>query len=326
MIGSTRKRRASRRGARPDSRLAIVVALVLAAGFWGCGRSEKIERKRVADEDKGFIVPPPVDHERFKKMELPESHIVRLPAKGAQYRDDRGPLFTNLCLNCHGTSQTSRATEDWAKSRHALVGVGCNDCHGAHERGFLLFPPPERCRPCHPREVEDLQAGKHKATPASGIKCTSCHPAHAFDLETARDAMVCVTCHRDSKHTQDYFLSKMGAIYKLKGREAAAYCQTCHVLESSVHGQTSDYRNDYVPNHDVSATVKKDPRDEGKLEGATIEELVKVCMRCHAERVARYRLEHADTVIKEWLPGGFHVRPDESERSAADEAGKAATE
>ena len=118
----------------------------------------------------------------------------------------------------------------------------------------------------------------------------------------------------------------MGAIYRLKGSEAAAYCQTCHVLESSVHAETSDYRNDYVPNHDVSATVKKDPRDEKRLERATIEELVKVCMRCHAERVARYRLEHADTVIKEWLPGGFHVRKDESEKSSADGVGEVVTE
>ena len=146
MTHSSRKPQATSPGTRPDRRvdfdrfrprsrlLAIIVALVLGIGLFGCGRAEKIERKRVADEDKGFVVPPPVDHERFKKMELPESHIVRLPAKGAQYLEGRGPLFTNLCLNCHGTSQTSRSTEDWAVSRHALVGVGCNDCHGAHER------------------------------------------------------------------------------------------------------------------------------------------------------------------------------------------------
>ncbi|MBI2263876.1 MAG: cytochrome c3 family protein [Armatimonadetes bacterium] len=202
---------------------------------------------------------------------------------------DQGPGVQVDCLKCHADKDPF-IYETWRKSRHAIMNVKCNACHGTHEQGFTPKPAPERCSSCHAREVAEFQAGRHRNTAQSGTTCVSCHPIHDFDLAIARDPRICVGCHRASSHVQRYLFSKMGVIHQIRGRDSAAECQRCHVPESLMHQVTTDTRNDYVVNHDPSWSLTQDGR----------EAMTQMCVECHAESTARSRIFQPDPIVTKW--------------------------
>ncbi len=255
------------------------------------------------------LLAPPGESAEFLEMELPANHFTHSQGVGERFAGRDAAHVANLCLNCHTTSQTSFATEEWASSIHALVGVGCEACHGAHEAGFVPHPGPDRCRACHPQQEHELRAGQHADSRENGLRCDSCHRAHSFDLTEVKDPATCIYCHEDSIHVQTWSRSKMGAVFAREGFDAdgvpaAATCHMCHVRLSPVHELTSDLRCDTVLDHDVSTLLTRLPSDPSTLDEASREAFVEICLQCHARAISEYRLFHADPLLTGWAPGG----------------------
>ncbi|MET1102032.1 MAG: multiheme c-type cytochrome [Pyrodictiaceae archaeon] len=80
---------------------------------------------------------------------------------------------SKACISCHKAA-TPFIVEDWKKSRHYQVGVGCYECHGAAEFvgkrpdvenhfGYYitLVVTPTQCARCHPAQVEEFEHSVH---------------------------------------------------------------------------------------------------------------------------------------------------------------------
>jgi hypothetical protein len=248
--------------------------------------------------------------EEFKQMEVPPEQLTRVLSIGAAWSRENGPTYRSLCLSCHAVSQTSFAVTDWQESLHARAGVMCSSCHGTHEATFIPQPGPERCSPCHSRQVEEFAASAHGPEKAPGMRCVSCHEAHAVDRGLARSRTVCTGCHLDSDHVQGFSTSRMGLVLaehppNEDGSLRAADCQYCHQPDSEILQETGEFRNDRVSLHNPSITVAKHAKDPDRLADETIEFLVPLCVTCHSERNARYRLENSDPLIRHWTPLGM---------------------
>jgi hypothetical protein len=283
----------------------LIAALAsLTSGLASCTRAAAPETPPEQD-----LLVPPGRSEAFLEMELPPNHFTHSEGRGERYAGGDAGHVANLCLNCHTTTQTSFATEDWAGSLHALVGIGCEACHGTHEAGFVPHPGPDRCRACHPQQETELRRGQHVDTAGSGIRCDSCHRAHAFELDEVKDPSSCTSCHRESEHVQTYARSKMATIFAREGFDedgvpAAATCHMCHMRLSEVHEHTSDLRCDTVMDHDVSGMLVRLKGDEARLDEVSRKRFVQICLQCHARAISEYRLEHADPILTTWKAGG----------------------
>lgn len=275
----------------------------------GCGSGDAPERAVAEAVDDQVLLVPPGKSAAFLEMEVPANHFTHSQGIGERYAGRDAAHVANQCLNCHTTSQTSFATEQWAASLHALVGVGCEACHGSHEEGFVAHPTPDRCRACHPQQEAELRRGQHIDEAGSGLRCDSCHRAHGFDLEPVKDPATCTNCHLDSLHVQGYSRSKMGTIFAREGVDeegvaVSATCYTCHVTTSPVHEQTSDFRCDTVLDHDVSAMLVRLPSNPSRLDETSQRAFVEICLQCHAQAISEYRLRHSDPILTTWKEGG----------------------
>ena len=79
---------------------------------------------------------------------------------------------TEHCIKCHGAKGAGVViTEQWKISKHAEVGVGCLECHGAaetdidaykHEGYFIAtIVTPNDCGKCHTKEVKEFTGSHH---------------------------------------------------------------------------------------------------------------------------------------------------------------------
>ena len=293
MVGSTR-----------IAGFGAVAALLLAVG---CGRGG--EPEAASPGQPIDLLAPPGESPEFLAMETPPNHFTHTRGVGEKYAGRDAAHVVSQCLNCHTTSQTSFATEEWAGSLHALVGVGCEACHGAHESGFVPHPGPDRCRACHPQQEQELRDGLHADAAGSGLRCDSCHRSHQFEVAEGRDPAACITCHLDSVHVQEWARSKMGVVFAREGYDedgvpGAATCHMCHIRLSPVHDQTHDLRCDTVHDHDVSALMTRLPGKPDTLDDGAREAFVEICLQCHARAISEHRLEHADPIQTRWTPGG----------------------
>ena len=285
------------------------VWIVLGSGaVWTPGCKPEVPSEHTAPSAADLLVPPGQSPE-FLEMEIPPNHFTHSKGIGERFDGIDAGHVANLCLNCHTTSQTSFATEDWAASLHALAGIGCEACHGTHEAGFVPHPGPDRCRACHPQQEMEMRRGQHLDAPDSGLRCDSCHRAHAFDLEEVKQPSACTSCHRDSVHVQTYGQSKMGTVFAREGFDedgvpAAATCHMCHMILSDVHEATSDLRCDSVMNHDVSTQIVRLQGDSTRLDDSSRDAFVEICLQCHARAISQYRLDHSDPILTTWKAGG----------------------
>ncbi len=284
-----------------DVRSLLIVGCLLVVG---CGNSSVTTEPATDDP----LLYPPGRSEAFEEMEVPPNHFTHSEGIGAKYRGRDAGHVQSTCLNCHTTSQTSFATEEWAASWHALAGISCEACHGTHEVAFVPHPGPDRCRACHPQQELEMRRGQHADVAGSGIRCDSCHRAHAFDLGAVKDPATCTACHKDSPHVQQFATSKMGVIFQREGFDdegvpEAATCHMCHVTLSPVHETSSDLRCDTVMNHDVSAGMAR-VKEGGPLTEEAREAFVVICLQCHARAISEYRMRQPDPIITHWQAGG----------------------
>ena len=79
-----------------------------------------------------------------------------------------------LCITCHEKQNIAVTQIDaWKTSEHAVMGIGCTECHSAQEGDFDAFkcpksdylvarhPTPKDCQECHADEVVEFENSKH---------------------------------------------------------------------------------------------------------------------------------------------------------------------
>jgi hypothetical protein len=113
--------------------------------------------------------------------------------------------------------------DQWVTSKHALYGVGCEQCHGgdattsdeaAAHRGVTSSAVPSSavhrmalpttCGRCHLSEAHAFERSAHQALLSHGDAmaptCTSCHSSMATDVPSpATLERQCAHCHRDDR-------------------------------------------------------------------------------------------------------------------------------
>jgi len=176
------------------------------------------------------------------------------------------------------------------------------------------------CDPCHAQAGATDQKywsdaeKKYVDTSSLHIRngCISCHTRHAFSLVEARKPEACFTCHMGPDHPnyEAYMSSKHGSIYAARGREwdwtqplaqarweapTCAYCHMLYVGDDGTRRASHHMTRKIIWGMGVQAAL-------GELRDLTVapenqakrNEMIKVCLTCHAESKARGYLESAD--------------------------------
>ena len=81
---------------------------------------------------------------------------------------------TQKCITCHEEKGIAvKQIDAWKESKHAVMGIGCYECHEAKEGDFdaqrcpesdILIgrhPTPKDCARCHKQEVKEFEESKH---------------------------------------------------------------------------------------------------------------------------------------------------------------------
>jgi len=217
-------------------------------------------------------------------------------APAARKPAPKGAKAADACVTCHARS-SPQVVADWKASRHAVVGVGCVDCHGddhkaATDPKAARMPTPETCAGCHEAQVAQFKKGKHafawaavKAMPTfhyqalavrEGEKgCGGCHKlglksaAEAQELREVAGGYGVASC--DACHTRHLFS-------KAEARQPEA-CKTCHMgfdhpqwemYESSKHGVRHELKRQKVlPEGAAAPTCQTCHMQEGNHEVRT---------------------------------------------------------
>ena len=171
------------------------------------------------------------------------------------------------CIECHKEQQPGLVA-DWEKSKMAINGLDCSDCHGNKHKGpddgfNALMPAIATCEKCHPEQAVQFKKGKHalaetalKIAPMGhkvkkdasivfetscavchleagkdGGQCDACHSGHMFSAREAKKPEACLPCHIGNHPSYEaYYHSKHGALYKMRGPDSGApTCATCHM-------------------------------------------------------------------------------------------------
>jgi len=80
------------------------------------------------------------------------------------------------CVSCH-MKATARITQEWYESKHGVILVRCQTCHGMPDGSgaipFTRAPGEDVCARCHSLAIQQMEAkfGQHG-------NCVSCHPHH----------------------------------------------------------------------------------------------------------------------------------------------------
>lgn len=146
------------------------------------------------------------------------------------------------CVDCH-KKVTPGIVEQHLSGKMSKAGVDCSTCHGKGHTKMEDFqaakiPTPETCAPCHKKQVEGFNSGKHSLAwiaatampmfahqPAEitgpGYKgCSGCHKIGAKSAEEAKGyrygSANCDACH--TRHT-----------FSKKEAQNPRACQTCHM-------------------------------------------------------------------------------------------------
>ncbi len=173
------------------------------------------------------------------------------PHGGQTPKFTRGATMNELCNRCHQDVVANK------KVIHGPAAAGaCASCHKAHASEFpklLVAQGRELCLSCHTEMANQMKTVKfkHKAVEQ---ECTNCHDAHASNYPKQikqPPAQLCTSCHEHDKIKQAATESK----YKHSVVTNDTACLNCH----TAHG--------------------------GDLAKLMRTEQIKVCMKCHNEKI-----------------------------------------
>ncbi|WP_428939542.1 cytochrome c3 family protein [Fontivita pretiosa] len=190
----------------------------------------------------------PVVHKPLQEGQCLSCHN---PHGGATAKFTRGRTLAELCNTCHKDVVAGR------KTLHGPAAAGaCGSCHQSHAAPFPKLLPaqgPDLCLSCHTEMKTQMTQVKftHKAVEQN---CTNCHDPHASDFpRQIRQSPfeMCTSCHEHEKIKRDATQSR----YKHSIVTTDNACLNCH----TAHGG------------DLARLMRAEP--------------IKVCMKCHADKI-----------------------------------------
>ncbi|HOF89218.1 MAG TPA: cytochrome c3 family protein, partial [Armatimonadota bacterium] len=229
-------------------------------------------------------------------------HAIRPP--GARAKEES-------CRACHDDVHTALAG-----SVHKGAALACAACHTGSMHAVRRAPAPsaktdaacrachresltamagtahagQSCRACHDADAHRIQPPPRDAAAASA-RCAACHAGVAQAMTTSvhgravavgkPNAPQCVTCHGEKAHG----VAKAAAL-AAQPRDAA--CRACHAdaaraLRDSVH------RDAFTENGTPASCFAchgAGPHAVQTINAGTAAQLVALCQRCHADKVA----------------------------------------
>lgn len=247
-------------------------------------------------------------------------HKDKTPAAVLQWQKSAHAKSGVGCDTCHGTNHSliekgearvdmkvcgrchKKALSDHQASRHGMAlhtGWGCtrnlpkrnhNECNFCHEKGSEIPTSMVQCARFLKQSSEMAEIGCNNCHSIES-SCASCHTNHGTDLKIVRDPNICAKCHMGPDHPQweMWQTSLHGTLYSSSGKEVGPDCQTCHMAAGS---------------HNVSRGITRSsggqPYDSTKR-GVQREEMLQVCIACHASSFARKELKRGDAVSEQSL-------------------------
>ena len=165
-----------------------------------------------------------------------------------------------LCVECH-RQQSAALVMEWERSRHAGIGVGCLDCHGAkkedvgawqHEGATVsTLVTPKACAPCHDTEVGQFARSHHArageilasldnvlAEKAAGLPgniadaVNGCWQCHGGIVKFQRDAKGDILRAANGKPLLDPTTWPNSGIGRLNPDGSKGSCHACHSRHS----------------------------------------------------------------------------------------------
>lgn len=152
------------------------------------------------------------------------------------------------CITCHEKQNIAvNQITAWKESEHAVMGIGCIECHSAGKDDFDAFkcpqndvlvarhPTPKDCAECHEKEVDEFQNSKH---------------AHQFWLFANADRAIfesplstrhgCEQCHQIGNVWPDGSIGECDACHSKHSFNMAVArqpetCGECHVGPDHPH-------------------------------------------------------------------------------------------
>jgi len=134
-------------------------------------------------------------------------------------------LTAEKCVACHETKSPG-VVADWKLSRHALVSVSCDTCHGtAHQTDTdfaqAKLPTPDTCNQCHSTQVDQFKKGKHAAAWAAMKAMPTFHKQPMAAMEGLKG---CGGCHKLGLKSE----AETKDLAKATGGHGNASCDACH--------------------------------------------------------------------------------------------------
>jgi hypothetical protein len=199
---------------------------------------------------------------------------------------------TVRCITCHEQKGIAvNQIRAWEESRHAVMGIGCYECHEAAKGDFDAFtcpesdllvarhPTPKDCSECHEQQVEEFANSKH---------------AHQFWLFANADRAIfenpistrhgCEQCHNIGNIWPDQSVGECDACHSKHSysKEVARQpetCGECHIGPDHPHVEIY-----YESKHGNIFAAKGDDWDmnySSNYEPIPIE--APVCATCHMD-------------------------------------------
>ena len=160
-----------------------------------------------------------------------------------------------MCLDgCH--KEVKEALESSAfKHEDMTKGLGCIDCHRAHDAkfsGLLRKPAAELCLTCHDKLQAQIASAKFKHRPVSDNSCRSCHLPHGSKY--------------DKLLVADYPSSTLSAYDPAN----YAFCFSCHeerIVRERYEDKQTDFRNGRLNLHYLHVNNKNGGQTCGACHG-----------------------------------------------------------
>ncbi|HEY7539419.1 MAG TPA: multiheme c-type cytochrome [Methylomirabilota bacterium] len=235
----------------------------------------------------------------------------------------KGRVPETMCATCHGEIYKDAVQDAGHSYGPGPGGLGINWERNIGVPHYKQMPRKVMemgCDACHAQagatDAKYWSEEQKKYVDTSSLTyrngCIACHTRHSFNLEEARKPEACYTCHMGPDHPnyEAYMSSKHGSIYVARGKgwdwsaplaEAkwdAPTCAYCHMLYVGADGTRAS-------SHNMTRKIIWGMGAQaagGELKDITVtaenqakrNEMIKVCLTCHAEDKARGYLESAD--------------------------------
>lgn len=148
------------------------------------------------------------------------------------------------CINCHEKKGVAvKQIEEWKESRHAVMGIGCFECHQAQKGDFDAWkcpespylvgkhPTPKDCANCHEDQVKEFGNSKHAV--AQIMMALKGADRNVFE-PTVATKHGCEQCHNIGNYWPDGSIGECDACHS-KHRFSLAQarhpetCGECHI-------------------------------------------------------------------------------------------------